>query len=139
MARKTKEGEVPRSPSDWQQAVDRFKGIQDQGAAYEKEMMERDGVVSGEDGWRSQYVYKSGEGGRRWDYANYGESEAVEVKSGQSSTADGLRQMGNDEEAVQNGWTVTWHLKEELNGPLMARLNELAKEYPGKFIFDVVG
>lgn len=56
---------------------------------------------------------------------------AIEGKSGSSPATETMTQLDKDQRALEDGWSITWHLKTELNPQLMARLRELAQEYPG--------
>lgn len=136
--RKLAAGKEPKSPEEWKRLKDKLKTNKANGDAFEKQMMGKDGIVEGEGGWSSQSTYQSRTGTRRWDYANESEQRAVEVKSGSTPVKEGLEQMSKDEEAVKNGWEVTWHLKSELSPTLMKRLGELQQKYPGQFHYDIV-
>jgi len=136
--RKLAAGNEPKSPEEWKRLKDQLEANRVKGGAFEKQMMSKDGIVDGEGGWSSQSTYQSTTGTRRWDYANQSEQRAVEVKSGSTPVKDGLEQMAKDEEAVRNGWEVTWHLKSNLSPTLMRRLGQLEQKYPGQFHYDIV-
>jgi hypothetical protein len=136
LARKAKEGKDPISREAWQSKVDSLRTNKAVGDGYRDTVMDDLGIKDGEGGWKKEVTVP---GGRRLDIGNETTQEGIEVKSGSTPTAEGLTQMGKDEDLVKNGWTITWQLKTNLSPDLMARLAELAQEYPGRFNYTVSG
>lgn len=139
VARKKAEGKTPKGPEEWKRLKDQLAANKANGDAFESEMMESDGVTPGQGGWDNQVNYETADGTRRWDYANDSTQQAVEVKSGSTPTKEGLVQLSKDEEAIKNGWDVTWHLKQDLSQTMMERIKELAAKYPNRFHYDIGG
>lgn len=107
------------------------------GDAYRDQVANDLGIRPGENGWRTELTVR--DFSRRFDIANSRTRTAIEVKSGSTPTAEGLAQLAKDERAVRKGWAITWQLKMPLNDTLMARLQQLADEYPGLFNYAVAG
>ncbi len=105
-------------------------------ALYEQNVARRQ--AAGKAPWSREVWQKSGLG-RVWDITNQSARRAIEVKSGSTPLAEGLVQLTKDERAVEEGWSVTWQLKVDLDPALMARLQELAEKYLGRFNYTVAG
>jgi hypothetical protein len=140
LKRKDAEGKTPLSREAWQKKVDTLNKNKLNGDAYRDQVANDLGIVNNEGGWVFERSPKDIPGlGRRWDMTNQIDREAIEVKSGTTPVADGLAQLTKDERAIEEGWSVTWQLKTDLDPALIARIRELAEEYPGKFNYTVAG
>jgi hypothetical protein len=137
LARKKAEGKNPISRDAWQNKIDSLRTNKAVGDGYRDQVMNDLGITDGEAGWSKEVTVKGS--GRRLDFANVVDREGYEVKSGSTPTAEGLTQMAKDESLVRDNWTITWQLKSDLNPTLMARLQELAAKYPGRFNYTVSG
>jgi hypothetical protein len=135
LARKKAAGKDPISREAWQSKVDSLRTNKAVGDGYRDQVMNDLGITKGEGGWDDEVTV----GGRRLDIGNVDRQEGIEVKSGSTPTAEGLTQMSKDEDLVKNGWTITWQLKTDLSPELMARLAQLAQQYPGRFFYTVSG
>lgn len=134
---KQAKGETPLARDAWARKLEVLRRNKAVGDAYRDQVADELGIVPGESGWATEVPVKGL--GRRFDIANPTEQIAFEVKSGSTPVGDGLAQLGKDESAVRQGWTITWQLKQGLDPRLMARLQELAARYPGRFSYDVAG
>ncbi|ORB47265.1 hypothetical protein BST43_26210 [Mycobacteroides saopaulense] len=140
--RKAAEGKPPRSYEDYLQARDRFRQIQEQGGDWEQAVGREKGLTP-ESGWEPQKYAPNGvkpteEGARRWDFANFGKSEAIECKSGQVDMATFTKQLETDARMVnKENWQVTWQLKEALSPAQMTKLTELRAQTGGRFNYQI--
>ncbi len=137
LARLEGEGRTPLGRAAWEKRYNTLRTNKAVGDAYRDQVAADLGIEPGTGGWKSEYTLP-GEG-RRFDIANPDTQQAYEVKSGTTPTKEGLVQLNKDEKAVQNGWQVTWQLKTDLSPTLMARLQQLADQYPGDFTYSVAG
>lgn len=140
VANKKAAGATPRSREVWQKKLDSLRQNKAVGDGYRDEVANDLGIVDGQGGWLFERGPTDIAGlGRRWDMTNQIDREAIEVKSGTTPVKGGLEQLAKDEKAIQEGWTITWQLKTDLDPALMARLQELAEKYPGEFNYTVAG
>lgn len=137
VAGKQAAGETPRSREAWQKKWDTLRTNKLNGDAYRDQVAEDMGITPGKNGWQTEYHEK--DLGRYFDIANPTDQVAIEVKSGSTPPGKALVQMSKDEQAVEDGWIITWQLKTELSPTLMARLQELADKYPGRFNYTIAG
>lgn len=135
--RKAAQGKAPLSFDAWESRVATLRANKATGDAYRDQVATDLGITPGENGWQTEYTLPNS--GRRFDIANPGQQRAIEVKSGTTPTDEGLAQLAKDEKAIRKGWAITWQLKVPLNDTLMARLQQLADEYPGLFNYTVAG
>lgn len=135
VAAKKAKGLTPRSFEDWEKAVSRWATNKAQGDAYRDAVAKDLGIEPGAGGWQKEVYFRSSTGKRFFDLANEDTKTAYEVKSGATKTEDAFAQMTKDEEAVRRGWNITWVLKTKLSPQAMARLQELATKYPGRFSY----
>ena len=135
---KTAKGQPARDFDDYINARDRFRAIKAQGDEMENYVAQERGLTR-EAGWEPQRYAPNGKnpneaGARRWDFANFDDKAAVEVKSGRVDNPEFNAQLGTDKSMVlDQGWRVTWHLKEPLTPSQMAQLKELEVESGGNF------
>lgn len=106
LERKAADGKAPLSRDAWQKKVDTLKQNKLTGDAYRDEYAQDLGVQYGQGGWQSEYTVP--DLGRRFDIANPDARVGIEVKSGSTPTADAMTQLAKDEQAIRDGWTVTW-------------------------------
>lgn len=137
VAKKQAKGLTPRSRTAWEARVKSLSRNKLVGDGYRDTFAADLGIQDGVDGWKFEQT--ASQFGRRFDIANLDEQIAYEVKSGTSPLSDTLEQLGKDAEALDAGWTITWQLKQPLSDTLMARLQQLAEEYPGRFNYVVGG
>jgi hypothetical protein len=135
--RKMAQGKVPKGRQAWENLKNSVARNKQVGDAYRDEVASDLGITPGKGGWQTEYTDTAY--GRRFDIANPKDQVAIEVKSGSTPTADALTQLDKDEQAVGDGWQITWQLKTQLNPTLMARLQQLAQDYPGRFNYTIAG
>lgn len=135
--RKLAQGKTPRSRQGWQNMKDSVARNFKNGNAYRDAYAKDLGVENGVDGWTFEKTVP--QLGRRFDIANESQQVAYEVKSGTSPVEETMTQLDKDEQALDSGWTITWQLKKALDPKLMARLQQLADEYPGRFMYSMGG
>ncbi|AGM27692.1 hypothetical protein MABM_22170 [Mycobacteroides abscessus] len=141
---KQRKGEPYRSYDDYLQTRDNWDAIKKQSDEWEDYVRDRDGLTT-ENGWQPQKYAPNGfsptqEGARRWDFANPDGQppKAIECKSGQVDSATFNKQIGNDIKMVnEEGWRVTWHLRENLSPTQMRLLTQYKNETGGRFDFEV--
>lgn len=134
LVKKEREGATPRDRDDWKAAADRMEINKATGDEFRDHVFEdvfgyRDGV----DGWQRELPFQSPDGTRAFDIANGRLQEAIEIKGGEVRFADDImRQIPKDEDALQNGWSVTWAYRDTslVDPRVLERLDELAKQYP---------